>query len=138
MKLKLNPQVPEPGASGTLRAAAISLMLAATVTSVALTLYQGRHNSSLLLVTLFALWVASPFVGAVLANRVAGAWEATARKVLYVVMLILAVGSVAVYCDVVFGPPRPQSASYFLMTPLLSWLLVAMPIAVGAKGAHKR
>ena len=41
-----------------------------------------------------------------------------------IVMLILALGSVAIYADVAFGPPREKPAFVFLVVPLASWLLI--------------
>lgn len=138
MSVALKPDAPEPGSIATLRTAALVVLLAATFGCIGLTVYVGRQNPSIVLLALFCTWVSSPFVGAVLANRVARQWETSARTTLYIVMLILSVGCLAVYAAVAFGPPQPQQAKYFLMTPLLSWLLVAMPIAIGAKGARKR
>jgi hypothetical protein len=138
MSLSLRPQTPEPGKPGVLRAIALVVLLVATLASLALTVDAGRRNSSMLLVTLFALWVVSPFVGAVLANSISKHWETSARTTLYMVMLIFSLGSVAIYANVVFGPPRPQPAFYFLMTPAASWVLLAINLVLGVVSARKR
>lgn len=137
MSLSLRPQAPEPGKPGVLRAIALAILLAATLGSLALTIDEGQRNSSPLPVTLFALWVVSPFVGAVLANTISKHWETPARTTLYVMMLVFSLASVAIYAKVALGPPRPQPAFYFLMTPAASWVLLAIVVVVGAMSPRK-
>jgi hypothetical protein len=48
---------------------------------------------------------------------------------LYSVMLVLTLGSLAIYGDVAFGPPRAKPAFAFLVVPLSSWLLIAIVVA---------
>jgi hypothetical protein len=138
MSLKIRPGPPEPGLRGILRAVALAALLAGTLGSVALTFYAGRTSSSNLLLSLFLIWVVSPFVGAVLARAVAKHWEAFARTTLYVVMLVVALGSLAIYGEVALGPPREQPAFFFLMVPLVSWLLIALAAAIGMLSTRKR
>src|SRR5437879_3283936 len=88
---------PESGFLGLLRAAALTAVLTGAVASVALMLHAGRRNSSRLLLVGFALWVLSPFVSLVLANVVSMRWSVHARAALYTLMLVLTLGSVAVY-----------------------------------------
>lgn len=47
---------------GPLRAAAMIAAAVGAVGSVGLTLYVGRHNPSRILISLFLIWVLSPFV----------------------------------------------------------------------------
>ena len=121
----------ESGSVNLLRLAAMAALLAGTLGSVFLVFYVGRQNSSGLLLTLFALWVASPFVGTVLVSALSKRWQVSARVWLYVVMIAVALGSLAVYGEVAYGPPRPQPAFYFLMTPAVSWVMIAAVIAIG-------
>ena len=44
---------------------------------------------------LFVGWVLLPFVGLMLADRMSGRWSQFTRKTLYVVMLVVAVASMA-------------------------------------------
>jgi hypothetical protein len=128
----------QPSSVNVLRLAAMAALLAGTLGSVYLTFYVGRQNSSGLLLTLFALWVVSPFVGAVLASAMSKRWQVSARVWLYVVMIVIALGSLAVYGEVAYGPPQPKPAFYFLMTPLASWVLIAITSGIGALGSGRR
>ena len=117
---------------GPLRAVALTLVLAGAVGSLGLMLYAGRRNSSRVLLVLFALWVLSPFIALVFANVVSKRWSALSRATLYSVMLILTLGSLAIYGDVALGPPRQQPAFVFLVVPLASWLLIAIVLPIAA------
>ena len=64
---------------------------------------------------LFAVWVLSPFIALVLANMISKRWSVLIRATLYTVMLILTVGSLAIYGDVALGPPRAKIASSSLL-----------------------
>jgi hypothetical protein len=57
------------GDRSLLRAAALAAVLVGAVGSVAFMLYAGRHNPSRLLMTLFTLWVLSPFVAPCIGER---------------------------------------------------------------------
>jgi hypothetical protein len=121
-----------------LRPAALAALLAGTLGSLASMFYTGRRNSSSLLLTLFAVWVVSPFVGAVLANAVSKRWTAFARTILYITMLVFSVGSLAIYGEIALGPPREKPAFFFLVVPLASWVLIAVVTAIGATSSRSR
>jgi hypothetical protein len=96
---------PEGGFLVLLRAAALIAVLAGAAGSVGLMLHAGRHNDSQILLVLFALWVLSPFMALVLAHVVSKRWSVLTRATLYSVMLVLTLGSLAIYGDVALGPP---------------------------------
>jgi len=98
----------------------------------------GRHNSSRILLVLFALWVLSPFVVLVLANMVSKRWSVLTRATLYSVMLVLTLGSLAIYGDVALGPPRAQTAFVFVVVPPASWLLIAIVLPTAALLSGRR
>jgi hypothetical protein len=56
-----------PTTLAVLRRVALPAALAVAVASIGFMLYAGRRNPSRLLVLLFAAWVLSPFVAAILA-----------------------------------------------------------------------
>jgi hypothetical protein len=64
------------------------------------------------------------------AHSMSSRWSPLTRTTLYIVMLVVAVASVAVYADVAVRP-RAQPAFMFLVVPLGSWLpiLIAIPVA---------
>jgi hypothetical protein len=94
--------------------------------SVGLMFYFGRGQRSLLLIILFTVWVTSPFLALAWAH--AAAKRSTERKQTAVglLALMIAVGSLTVYGIVALGPPRPQPAKFFLLTPAASWLLIVV------------
>ena len=120
------------GSLGLLRAAALIAVLVGAVGSVGLMLYVGRRNDSRILLVLFVLWVLSPFMVLVLANVVSKRWSVLTRATLYSAMLVLTLGSLAIYGDVALGPPRPKPAFVFLVVPLASWLLIAIVLPIAA------
>jgi hypothetical protein len=102
-------------------------------------IWVGHRNPSRLLLALFVIWDLSPFIGLVLADMVSKRWSVITRATLYGVMLILTLGSLALYGDVVLRA-RPQPAFRFLVVPLGSWLLmtIAVPIAGLVSGRLSR
>jgi len=83
---------------------------------------------------LFTIWVLSPFVALVLAEVVAKRWSVLTRATLHGVMLIVTLGSLAIYGSVAVGPPRSKPAFMFLVVPFGSWLLVAIAVGIAAAG----
>jgi hypothetical protein len=132
MNSRVNLETPEGGILGVLRAAALMAVPAGAVGSVGLTLWAGRHNSSRILLVLFALWVLSPFMALVLANAVSKRWSVLTRATLHSVMLLLALGSLAIYGDVALGPPRAKTAFFFVVVPPASWLIIAIVVPIAA------
>jgi hypothetical protein len=131
---------PESGFLGLLRAAALIAVIGGAVGSFGLMLQAGRRQRSLILIGLFTIWELSPFVALVCAYVVSKHWSVLTRATLYSVMLVLTLGSLAIYGDVAFGPPRPKPAFVFLVVPLASWLLIAIvvPIAGLISGRRSR
>ena len=121
---------PDGGSRRGLRAAAMVAMLAGAAGSVGFVFYYGRRNPSRLLIVLFAVWVLSPFVALLAADARSARWPARTRTVLYALMLVLAIGSLAAYANVTLGPSRPQGAFAFVIVPPLSWLVGGIAIAI--------
>jgi hypothetical protein len=121
-----------------LRAAAMVAVVAGAVGSIYLTLYVGRGGHSTILMGLFVLWDLSPFAALAVVNVVSRSWPVLTRATLYAAMLMVTAGSLAIYGEVAFGPPRPQPAFAFLVVPLASWLLVAMTVAIAGFVSGRR
>ena len=122
----------EGGFLGLLHAAALIAVLAGAVGSVGLMLREGHRNPSRLLIVLFTFWVLSPFMALVLANVVSKRWSVLTRATLYVAMLVISFGSLAIYGALVFGPLRAKTGFVFLVVPAASWLLIAIVVAIAA------
>lgn len=121
----------EGGFLGLLRRAALIAVLAGAVGSLGFLLRAGRRTPRLLL-ALFVFWVLSPFVALAWANVVSKRWPVVTRAALYTVMLVLTLGSLAIYGAVVLGPLRAKPAFVFLVVPLASWLLIAIVVPIAA------
>jgi len=93
--------------------------------STALLFSVGRANRSTLLVVLFAGWVALPFIALGFVDLLSSEWTPPARTILFRLMLVVAVASLAIYYYVV-QHPRPQEAFPFLVTPFSTWVLMAI------------
>jgi hypothetical protein len=128
----------ERGFLRQLRAAALIAVVAGAVGSVGLMLHAGRRNASRILLVLFAFWVLSPFVALLLANVVSKRWPVPTRATLYSLMLVLTLGSLAVYGYVALGVPRAKTASVFVVVPPASWLLIAIVVPIAARISGRR
>ena len=124
---------PEARFLKVLRAAALIALLVGAVGSVGLMLHVGRRkDSSRLLMALFTIWVLSPFVALGVANIVSKGWSVITRAMLYVVMLVITFGSLAIYGALAFGPLRAKIGFVFLVVPAASWLLIAIVVTIAA------
>jgi peptidoglycan/LPS O-acetylase OafA/YrhL len=132
MTSNANRPGPEDGFLGLLRGAALVAVIAGAVGCFALMLHTGRRQRSLILIGLFTVWELSPFVGLVCAHVVSKRWPALTRAALYSVMLVVTLGSLAIYGVIALGPPRPQPAFVFLVVPLAAWLLIAIVLPIAA------
>ena len=136
---RVNRERSDGGFLGLLRAVALVALVAGALGSFGLMLWMGHRNPSRVLIVLFAIWDLSPFIALGLADIVSKRWSVLTRATLYVVMLILTLGSLAFYGDVVWRP-RPQPAFMFLIVPLGSWLLmtIVVPLAALVSGRLSR
>jgi hypothetical protein len=123
-----------------LRATALIAALAGAGSSLGFMLYAGRRNNSRILLILFTLWVLSPYVILAVAEVVSKRWPVLTRAALYGVMLITALGSLAIYGYFALRPPRAQAAAVFVIVPPAAWLLIGtiLPIAGLISGRRAR
>ena len=123
---------PERRLLGLLRAAALIAVLAGAVCSVGLLLHAGQRNNSRLVLVLFTMWVLSPFVALVSADVVSKRWSVVTPGALYGLMLVLPLGSVAIYSTGAFKPVRSGAVFLFVALPPVSWLLIAVVVSIAA------
>jgi biotin transporter BioY len=128
---KANRGWSESGFLRLLHAVALTAVVIGAMGSTGLMIWVGHRNPSRLLLALFVIWDLSPFIGLVLADMFSRRWSVITRATLYGVMLILTLGSLALYADVVLRP-RPQPAFRFLVVPLGSWLLMTIVVPIAA------
>lgn len=122
---------PDGGFLGFLRAVALIALVAGAVGSVGLTLRAGRSTPRLLLI-IFVIWVLSPFVALAWAHMVSKRWSVLTRATLYCVTLVITLGSLAIYGDVVLPPEGSPRAFVFVIVPPGSWLLMAIVVPIAA------
>jgi hypothetical protein len=122
----------------SLHTAARVATVSGAVGSVALTLYAGRNNNLPLLMVLMAGWVFAPFLGYALASRVAGRWSAFTRAALDVVIIVIAVASLALYGRDALRPPATQAAKVYVALPGVSWLALLIGVPLAALIARRR
>jgi len=120
-----------------LRTIALVVLLAAAGWSLVMVIRTGRHNPSFLLPMLFILWVSSPFAALLIADRISRPWSALTRVTLYSLTLIISAGCLLSYSGLL-SPPGTKAAFVFLITPLLSWLLILTVIPIAAAVSRRK
>jgi hypothetical protein len=117
---------------GLLRAVALVAVVVGAIGSVGLMLRAGRSTPRLLLV-LFVIWVLSPFMALAWANMVSKGWSVLTRATLYCVTLVITLGSLAIYGDVVVVAPAGSANAFrFVVVPPASWLLMTIVVPIAA------
>lgn len=114
---------------GLLRIIALVVLLAGAAGSVAMTLQAGRKNEAVWLVMLFVGWVLSPFIGLLVAHLFSKQWTMLTRVIRYSLMLVITPVSLVAYRGI-WDPPGVPPGFKFLITPLVSWLLIAIILIV--------
>ena len=132
------PNNPSRASIGILRLLALVGLGVAAASSLGFMYFVGRKNPSVILMVLFTVWVLGPFVGLAVAQRRAARWPSRAKTVLYTVMLIVMLGSPAIYGRIAFGPPTPQPAFMFMVVPFASWTLMAVVVLVARNSRANR
>jgi hypothetical protein len=102
----------KPPSLGTLRGAALIAVVTGAVASLALMFRAGQRAPRFLL-ALFTLWELGPFAALVAASMVSKRWSHMTQTALYSVMLVVTLGSLAIYLHDAW---RPRSAQ-----PYGSW-----------------
>ena len=74
----------------------------------------------------------SPFIAALRADSVSKVWAVGTRAALYVLMVILTLGSLAIYGGVAFKYVEVKVGFIFLVVPLASWLSIAIVVGTAA------
>jgi hypothetical protein len=109
------------------------MILIGSVGSIGFTLRAGGNNRSILLVALFVIWVFSPFIALLVGNIASKRWTDSARVVFFVLVIILTFGALASYSGIL-ALPGTKPAFRFLVTPLISWLLIIIVIFLSRRG----
>jgi hypothetical protein len=92
--------------------------------SLLCTLYVGRNNGSMLLKTLFAVWVFSPFIGLTWIDRIAERSRRDVAAAMRASSLVICIASLLLYVAVAASHPGHHTAFAFLVVPASSWLAI--------------
>ena len=106
-----------------LRLMAIIILFAGGVVSAWFTYDAVQGNHSVLLKTLFLVWILSPFLALVRLYSISGHWSAVRRGLLYNLMLFVSLVSMVAYSGE-WNLPAMKPAFLFLATPLFCWLMI--------------
>jgi hypothetical protein len=71
-------------------------------------------------------------VAGVVASSASKRWEVVTRAAIYLVLVVVTLGSLAIYGDVALGYTKAKVGFIFLVVPLTSWLLIAVAVATAA------
>jgi hypothetical protein len=103
-----------------------------------LMLRAGQRTPRLLLV-LFTIWVLSPFAALLWANIVSKRWSVLTRATLYCATLVITLGSLAIYSELVVVRPRGSANAFlFVAVPPASWVFMTIVVALAALVSHRR
>ena len=127
-----SPGEPEGGFLGLLRAVALVALVVGATGSLGFMFRAGQHTPRLLLV-LFTIWVLSPFVALLWANMVSKRWSVLTRATLYCVTLVVTLGSLAIYGELVdLRPPGSANAFLFVAVPPVSLAFITIMVGIAA------
>jgi len=128
----------EKGFPGSLRVAALLVLLAGAAGSVAFMLRAGQRTPTFLLIIMVA-WVLAPLAALAWGTAVSRRWSVPIRWTLGALSLALPPASVAIYGNLFDVAPQGSANAFrFVMTPAASWLLIAIAIATVAAISRKR
>lgn len=111
------------------RLAVIGLAIGA-VSSLALMLHASRHQRSIVLILLFAVWVVSPFIGLLSAHLRSKQWLPSARRMLRALTVAVVFICPGIYADVAFGYTTLKMGFVFLVIPLACWMLIGLLVCI--------
>ena len=117
----------------TLRATARMAAFVAAIGSAGLTMRAAyRIDTPRLVLILVMGWVLAPFFVFFFTDLAAKRWPHLIRTVLYTVMIIISLGSLAIYIRFVFGPARTKPAFAFVAVPPATVLLGVIAVSIAA------
>ena len=105
------------------------------VASLAFMMMVGRRQKSIVLMAMFTVWVAAPFIAMLYGLMTNAAWLPRRRVRFNVVALPVSLASTAIYAAVSLGPAVSKPAQFFLLVPAMSWLLIAVFTLAAKSGA---
>ena len=100
--------------------------------SLALMMYVGRRQQSMLVIALFVVWVSSPFVALFVADVLSARWKHDMQTTIHALMMVVGLGSLIAYSVDLVGPPHPQAAFMYVAVPPATCLFIAIVLPIAA------
>ena len=132
MSTKTSQGKPAGGPYRLLRTVALIALAVGAMGSLVFMFREGQHTPRFLLV-LFTIWVLSPFAALLWANTLSKRWSLPTQVTLYCVMLLVALGSLAIYGEWVdVKPAGSANAFLFVAVPPVSLLFITIMVSMAA------
>ncbi|MEO8482252.1 MAG: hypothetical protein ABI634_08590 [Acidobacteriota bacterium] len=113
------------------------VLIVGAVVSLALMYRAGHRNPSVLLMAMFAIWVAAPFAAMGFAGRAVRRWPSQSQTWVDRATLAVVLGSVGTYVVDAATPISPKAAFIYLVVPLVSWIVLAIVGAVALSKSRR-
>ena len=127
---KQNQGVPEGRFIGTLRAVVFIALVVGAIGSLVFMFRAGQNTPRLLLI-LFIFWVLAPFAALLWATMISKRWSVLTRGTLYCVTLIVALGSLAIYGELIdVKPVGSANAFLFVAVPPASVIFTGIVVPI--------
>src|SRR5947207_8703900 len=127
----------ETGASAGLRLTALIALVIGAVGSIGLWIHAARHPP-LAIIVLFVIWVLSPFVLLGISHAVAKRWAPGTQTALYLVTLVVSLGSILIYADDAIAHRTAHPAAVYVVVPAAAWVVSAVAVGLGAWIAKRK
>ena len=129
---KASQEKPEGKLFRSLHTLALIALVAGTIGSLAIMFREGQDTPRFLLI-LFTIWVFAPFAALFWANAVSKRWSVVTRATLYCVILIVALGSLAIYGEWIdVRPAGSANAFLFVAVPPASLIFSTVIVGIAA------
>jgi hypothetical protein len=120
-----------------LRIIALIAMLAGAIGSLFFMFNAGHKQNSVILITLFTMWVLSPFAGLLMTDRISRRGKVLSRLTLYGLIFVITLGSLICYSGVL-GQLGAKAAFKFLVVPFISWLIIVTVILTAGRMSTRK
>jgi len=127
---------PDAPSLAGLRSSALFAVVIGAVGSIGLWRRTPQHPPPLLVV-LFLIWILAPFALLAVTNILSKRWPASVRVALYVMTLVVTVGSLAIYLDDSFSHRTTHPAGVWVAVPPAAIILSGVAIAIALWQARK-
>jgi hypothetical protein len=117
-----------------LRTVALIAILCGAVCSLYFVINAGQNNNSLLLRSLFIIWVLSPFVMFFIA--ISKKWQFATRNFFYWMVIITTIISLLSYSGLI-KVPQTKNAFVYLVIPFLLWMFLIIAFIAVRRSSNK-